>query len=51
MSGMRPRPDSPGLGLGMPLISDLATSLEVADSDGDAGTLLRMTFTLDGPAA
>ena len=49
--GMLPRPDSPGLGLGMPLISDLATSFDIADSDGDAGTLLRMTFALDGPAA
>ena len=47
--GMLPRSDSPGLGLGMPLISGLATSFEIADSDG-GGTVLRMTFALDNPA-
>ena len=47
--GMLPRSDSPGLGLGMPLISDLATSFEIADIDGDGGTVLRMSFDLDGP--
>ena len=45
--GMLPRTDSPGLGLGMPLISDLATSFEFGDGDG--GTVLRMSFALDGP--
>ena len=55
--GMRPRSDSPGLGLGMPLISSLATGFEIADSDGDGdgdgdgGTVLRMSFELDGPVA
>ncbi len=44
--GMLPRPDSPGLGLGLPLISDLATSFEIADGDGHRGTVLRMTFAL-----
>jgi|tagenome__1003787_1003787.scaffolds.fasta_scaffold20926009_4 serine/threonine-protein kinase RsbW len=47
--GMLPRSDSPGLGLGMPLISDLATSFEIADGDGNGGTVLRMSFALDGP--
>lgn len=47
--GMLPRTDSPGLGLGMPLISDLATSFEIADGDGDGGTVLRMSFALNGP--
>ena len=47
--GMLPRADSPGLGLGMPLISSLATSFEIADRDGNGGTVLRMTFALDGP--
>src|SRR3712207_9020716 len=28
-SGMRPRPDSPGLGLGLPLISQMTHSFEV----------------------
>ena len=46
---MLPRADSPGLGLGLPLISDLATSFEIADGDGDGGdrgAALRMTFAL-----
>ena len=46
--GMLPRSDSPGLGLGLPLISDLATSLEIADGDG-SGTVLHMTFALHAP--
>ena len=46
--GMPPRSDSPGLGLGLPLISDLATSLEIADGDG-SGTVLHMTFALHAP--
>ena len=29
--GMTPRPDSPGLGLGLPLIAQLATQLRVSD--------------------
>ena len=40
--GMRPRNDSPGLGLGLPLIATLANRLEVIDDD--PGTALRMTF-------
>ena len=46
--GLLPRSDSPGLGLGLPLIGDLATSFEIADGDG-GGTELRMSFSLDGP--
>jgi len=41
--GMRPRPDSPGLGLGLPTIATLATSFKVEAAEG-AGTLLRMHF-------
>ena len=44
--GMVPRPDSPGLGLGLPLIATLTASL-VIGSQG-AGSALRMTFDLDG---
>lgn len=44
--GMVPRPDSPGLGLGLPLIATLTASLEIG-SQG-AGSELRMTFDLDG---
>ena len=48
--GMLPRSDSPGLGLGMPLIANLATNFEIADAnaDGDGGTELRMSFALNG---
>lgn len=44
--GIVPRPDSPGLGLGLPLIATLAESLEL-DSDGSDQTEVRMTFRLD----
>ena len=44
--GMLPRPDSPGLGLGLPLIATLAESLELGRSADDL-TEVRMTFRLD----
>jgi anti-sigma regulatory factor (Ser/Thr protein kinase) len=44
--GIVPRPDSPGLGLGLPLIATLAETLELATSDDDE-TEVRMTFRLD----
>src|SRR3954454_11222241 len=44
--GILPRPDSPGLGLGLPLIATLATSLELGTNDADE-TEVRMTFELD----
>lgn len=44
--GIVPRPDSPGLGLGLPLIATLAESLELGKDDGDS-TEVRMTFRLD----
>jgi anti-sigma regulatory factor (Ser/Thr protein kinase) len=43
--GMSPRPDSPGLGLGLPLIGRLADSFDVR-SDAGEGTELRMRFEL-----
>lgn len=46
-TGMVPRPDSPGLGLGLPLIATLTASLEIGSKG--AGSALRMTFDLDGP--
>jgi serine/threonine-protein kinase RsbW len=46
--GILPRPDSPGLGLGLPLIATLATSLELGTNDRDE-TEVRMTFALDRP--
>jgi serine/threonine-protein kinase RsbW len=43
--GMRPRPDSPGIGLGMPLMAILADSLEFAANPG-GGTVVRLEFGL-----
>jgi serine/threonine-protein kinase RsbW len=43
--GMRPRPDSPGLGLGLPLIAQMAASFEVHERD-TGGTEVRMRFAL-----
>jgi len=44
--GILPRPDSPGLGLGLPLIATLASSLELGTNDRKE-TEVRMTFELD----
>jgi anti-sigma regulatory factor (Ser/Thr protein kinase) len=44
-AGMRPRPDSPGLGLGLPLISQMTQSFEVHEPAG-GGTALCMRFDL-----
>jgi anti-sigma regulatory factor (Ser/Thr protein kinase) len=41
--GLRPRPDSPGLGLGLPLMSRLADSLEFLERPG-GGTEVRLGF-------
>ena len=43
--GLVPRVDSPGLGLGLPLIAQTAASVEVL-TPGDGGTELRMRFDL-----
>ncbi len=45
--GMRPRPDSPGLGMGLPLIGNLATAVDIHEAPG-GGTVVRMTFTAPG---
>ncbi len=42
-NGMRPRADSPGLGLGLPVIARLASDFRVEAATGQ-GTLLRMHF-------
>ena len=44
--GILPRADSPGLGLGLPLIATLAESLELGKGE-DESTEVRMTFSLD----
>ncbi|HEY3186417.1 MAG TPA: ATP-binding protein [Solirubrobacteraceae bacterium] len=43
--GMRPRPDSPGLGLGLPLMAQLADRMELGQIDG-VGTQVRLFFDL-----
>jgi serine/threonine-protein kinase RsbW len=43
--GIRPRPDSPGLGLGLSLIAALADSVELGH-DSKEHTEVRMTFRL-----
>jgi serine/threonine-protein kinase RsbW len=44
--GMTPRPDSPGLGLGLPLIANLSDRLEIQDGPDGVGTRVEMVFTL-----
>jgi serine/threonine-protein kinase RsbW len=46
--GMVPRPDSPGLGLGLPLIANLTDTLTINDGPGNLGTEVLMTFPLGG---
>lgn len=46
--GMRPRPDTPGLGLGLPLVAQLADDFRVEDRPGGGGTKVSMRFSLDG---
>jgi anti-sigma regulatory factor (Ser/Thr protein kinase) len=46
--GMRPRPDSPGAGLGLPLIAEMADSVSVSPGRGGRGTQLCMTFPRPG---
>ena len=53
--GMRPHPDSPGLGMGLPLMGQMAASLNITSvPERDRGCCLRMTFrvaTLNGETA
>ena len=45
--GMKPRPDSPGLGLGLPLMAQLTDGFEVASRAG-GGTEICLRFSLAG---
>jgi len=45
--GCVPRPDSGGIGLGLPLMTSLARSVTIVDGDGGRGTEVRMLFALD----
>jgi serine/threonine-protein kinase RsbW len=47
-SGLRPRSNSPGLGLGLALIAQLADEFQIL-SRGTGGTELRMRFKLRAP--
>ena len=44
--GMSPRHDSPGLGLGLPLVGRIAKRVDITAEAG-GGTLVSMCFTLD----
>lgn len=46
--GITPRPDSPGLGLGLPLIASLADAVRLGH-DAQGRTEVRMTFSLAEP--
>jgi serine/threonine-protein kinase RsbW len=45
--GMAPRVDSPGLGLGLPLVGRVAERVDITAQAG-GGTLVSMRFDLDG---
>jgi stage II sporulation protein AB (anti-sigma F factor) len=49
-SGMAPRDDSPGIGLGLPLIRQLADQFDHHPPSGGVGTELWMRFRLTGSA-
>lgn len=49
-AGMAPRVDSPGLGVGLPVMAAIAEALEI-DAPGGSGTLVRMTFDLRADAS
>jgi len=42
--GMKPRADSPGLGIGLGLIAQLASSLEILQGPGGRGTEIRLAL-------
>ena len=44
--GVRPRSESPGIGLGTPLMAILADHLEIARNPAGNGTLVRLEFGL-----
>ncbi len=46
--GMGPRHDSPGLGMGVPVIGKLCTSVDFASGSGGRGTEVRMHFAVPG---
>ena len=49
--GMKPRTDSPGLGIGLGLIAQLTSSLEILEGPGGRGTEMRLTLDAPGMRA
>ncbi len=47
--GMAPRHDSPGLGLGLPLVGRIAKQVDITAEAG-GGTVVSMCFSLEAPA-
>lgn len=47
-SGMQPRPDSPGAGLGLPLIATLSDHVDVRTGADGTGSVVAMQFTAAG---
>jgi serine/threonine-protein kinase RsbW len=47
--GLRPRSNSPGLGLGLALIAQLADEFQILSRGSDGGTELRLRFKLATP--
>ncbi|MCW2957913.1 MAG: domain S-box protein [Solirubrobacterales bacterium] len=50
-SGMGPRPDSPGLGMGVPMIGKLCSTVDLGEGPDGTGTEVRMVFTVPGLTA
>jgi serine/threonine-protein kinase RsbW/stage II sporulation protein AB (anti-sigma F factor) len=50
-SGMKPRPDSPGLGLGLPTMAALTDHLDVGTAGDGTGTVVCMHFSAAGAHA
>ncbi|MCW2999911.1 MAG: domain S-box protein [Solirubrobacterales bacterium] len=49
--GMGPRPDSPGLGMGVPMIGKLCDSVDLGQGPDGTGTEVRMVFAVPGLTA
>jgi stage II sporulation protein AB (anti-sigma F factor) len=49
--GLVPRTDSPGLGLGLGVMAQMADDFGVANREGRPGTTVRMRFSLSAQAA
>lgn len=45
--GLVPRTDSPGLGLGLGLMAQMADDFRIANREGTAGTTVSLRFSLD----